>query len=93
MPAWLATVAPHLNVAGLVLTTVAAVLLALYPPRVAQYTQKGERVVQVVTWVSTAQDVTLLRGRVQLWLSRLGPWILALGFVCQVPNALAPLMG
>lgn len=88
MLTWLASIAPALQVAGLVVTTVAAALMGLYPPRVQQYTARGE---PFYSWIDSRQPTKASTGRRQVLLSRLGPWLLAVGFVLQLPSAVLAL--
>ena len=76
--------APWLQFIGLIVNTVAAALMGFYPPRVRQLMPDGST---IVTWVNRADPAKAGGGRRQVLLSRLGPWLLALGFVLQVPSA------
>ena len=81
-------IAWFLNVLGLVLTTVAAVLMYYYPPRnITQYTNEGEAQVQ---WVATATPQGRAKASRQARLSRAAPFLLAAGFVLQLVAALLP---
>lgn len=88
MLTWLASIAPALQVAGLVITTAAAALMGVYPPRVRQYSPDGQA---HVTWVTPVATDMARTGRRQVLLSKVGPWLLAVGFVLQLPSAVLAL--
>ena len=73
-----------LNIVGLATTTVAAVLMSFFPPRVQLYTVKGEGVSQ---WISNAKEEKRHLGLWQARLSKLGPLLLILGFAFQLVAA------
>lgn len=73
-----------LNVAGLIVSTVAAVLMYYFPPRVQLVTEKGE---PVVTWTSNARPEKQSLGKWQARLSKVGPAMLAVGFLMQLTAA------
>lgn len=81
-------IAAYLNVLGLLLTTVAALVMWAFPPRMRYYTDKGE---PVVTWTDVAYPSQVIKGRFQARLSKVGPVLLACGFALQLPNALIAL--
>jgi hypothetical protein len=70
-----------LNVIGLVLATIAAVLMSFFPPRVRLYTEKGESFTQ---WTSDAKEEKRSLGMWQARLSKSGPVLLVVGFVLQL---------
>jgi hypothetical protein len=70
-----------LNVIGLGTNFVAAVLMCFYPPRVAQFTAKGEG---FVTFVSGATEEGKRKGVRQQYLSRSAIGLLGLGFFLQL---------
>lgn len=70
-----------LNVVGLSVSTVAAIVIYYYPPRVQLFTKKGE---PVFTWVANPTPQGVSRGALQSRLSRLSPILLALGFILQL---------
>src|SRR2546422_7432124 len=65
---------------------VAAMLLAFWPPRVPQYTEKGE---PVISWTANPTEGGKRWGKYQLWASYAGPALLFLAFLLQliVPSA------
>ena len=73
-----------LNVAGLIVSTVAAVLMYYFPPRVQLVTEKGE---PVVTWTSNARPEKQSLGKWQARLSKVGPAVLVVGFLMQLTAA------
>lgn len=78
-----------LNVAGLFIGLVAAILMYYFPPRVILYTEKGE---PHVTWTSNATDEGKRRGKHQSRLSKAAPCLLAIAFILQLIAALLPLL-
>ena len=74
-----------LNVLGLSLSTIAAALMYYFPPRTIQYTEKGE---PDVTWIGNATIAGKRIGKWQIRLSRLSPWLLAVGFLMQLVSFL-----
>jgi hypothetical protein len=79
------TLAWWLNVAGLVLNTLAAALMFFFPPMIGQYTEKGEG---VVTWVSSATEEGKRKGVRQRRWSKTALIVLGLGFSLQLMSAL-----
>jgi hypothetical protein len=73
-----------LNVAGLVLNTIAAGLMYYFPPRVQQFTEKGEA---FLTFVSNPKEQKASVGKRQARLTKVGPGLLALGFGLQLVSA------
>ena len=73
-----------LNIAGLVLSTGAALLMYFYPPRIETYTEDGRR---IVDWVGEPTEEGKARGRWQLRLAKFSPLLLALGLSLQIPAA------
>jgi hypothetical protein len=79
MTAW------YLNVSGLVLSTIAAVLMYYFPPRgLVQYTDDGQ---PQVSFVANPVQRGAQVARRQRILSRLSPCLLGLGFVMQLVSA------
>lgn len=74
-----------MNVVGLFISTVAAVLMYYFPPRGVLYSETGE---PVVTWVGDPTEEGMAKGRWQARISRLSPCLLALGFSLQLLAAL-----
>lgn len=73
----------HLNLYGLIVTTLAAVLMIFAPPRVVQYTADGSR---VATWTTGEARRTRL-GRAQDSLWKVAALLLLVGFALQLPSA------
>src|SRR5947208_16296219 len=71
----------RLNVAALVIGLFAAILLALYPPRVPQYTEKGE---PVIAFTANPTEGGKRWGKYQEWASYAGPGLLCLAFFLQL---------
>ena len=69
------------NVAALCCGLLAAILLALWPPRVPQYTEKGE---PVISWTANPTEKGKRWGTYQLWASYAGPALLFLAFLLQL---------
>ena len=76
--------ASYLNVLGLVVTTLAASLMWLYPPRIAYYTEKGAPHIQ---WVNSSLPAKATIGKWQMRLSKTAPVLLCIGFALQLPSA------
>lgn len=76
-----------LNVVGLCVGVCAAVLMYYFPPRVIQYTEKGER--QIV-WTANATEEGKRLGQWQMRLSQIAPWLLALAFLLQLAAVVIP---
>ncbi len=76
-----------LSAAGLLIGLVAAILMACYPPRVMQYTEKGEGHLALVV---EATEEGKRWGKRQWWLSKVAPWLLALAFLLQFITLLLP---
>jgi hypothetical protein len=76
-----------LNVAGLSIATLAAVLMGFYPPRARMFGAKGEEYGQ---WVNNPNPKNVGRGKRQIFLSQSGPWLLAAGFLLQLIAAFLP---
>jgi hypothetical protein len=76
-----------LNVVGLVLNTLAAVVMLIYPPQVSVrlHTPKGEA---VFTLTGNATEEGRRIGRLQQWMSRAGLALLVAGFLCQLIAAI-----
>ena len=74
-----------LNIAALVLSVCAALLMYFYPSRIETYTEDGRR---IVDWVGEPTEEGKARGRWQLRLARFSPLLLALGLLLQLPAAL-----
>jgi hypothetical protein len=70
----------------LVLNTIAAVVMLIYPPQVRRYTAKGEG---VFTLIGNATDEGRRIGHLQQWMSRAGLALLAAGFFCQLIAAIS----
>jgi hypothetical protein len=70
-----------LNVAGLVLTTIAAALMYYFPPRVEQYTDEGAR---EVAFVNSATAEGKVRAKRNQCMSKLAPAMLVVGFLLQL---------
>ena len=73
-----------LNLIGLAITTVAALLMWRYPPRVTYFTENGEVKVQ---WTSNADPAKSKLGVRQVRLSKLALFLLFLGFFLQLSAA------
>ena len=73
--------AVRLNVTALVVGLVAAMLLAFYPPRVPQYTEKGE---PVISFTANPTEGGKRWGKYQEWASYAGPAFLAVAFLLQL---------
>lgn len=73
-----------LTITGLCISSVAALLMALYPPRVLQLDADGRPIVHLIADVKTE---SVFRGRLQRVLSGLGPRLLVLGFALQLVAA------
>jgi hypothetical protein len=65
---------------GLLIGVVAAILMACYPPRIRQYTEKGEG---AVSFVANATEEGKRWGKRQQWLSAVAPRLLGLAFLIQ----------
>ena len=78
------TCAWNLNVAGLIVSTVAAGLMYYFPPRVQLFTEKGE---PIVTLTSNAKQEKQSLGKWQARLSKVAPAMLAAGFLMQLAAA------
>ena len=76
-----------LNVIGLFIGLVAAILMYYCPPRVTQYTENGE---PPINFVGNATGEGKRRGTWQLRLSRVAPCLLAVAFLLQLIAALLP---
>jgi hypothetical protein len=70
-----------LNIVGLVLNVIAAILLAFWPPRVQIYTEKGE---SPINFVGSPTFEGKRKATRQTWLFRLGPCFLGTGFFLQL---------
>jgi len=70
-----------LNVTGLFIGLVAAVLMYYFPARITLYTENGE---PHITWISNTTDEGKRRGKQQMWLSKAAPWLLATSFLLQL---------
>ena len=84
---YILTMALCLNVTGLLIGLLAAVLMFYYPPRIMLYTEKGEA---IITWTSNVTDEGKRQGKRQLWWSKAAPWFLALSFLLQLIALLLP---
>lgn len=78
-----------LNLIGLTLTVVAALLMWYFPPRVASYNENGAQFVQ---WTNAPKPEKVKVGKLHARLARFAPLVLALGFLLQLPSAIAALM-
>ncbi len=78
-----------LNVIGLLISTAAAVLMYYFPPRVLQYTEKGE---PQITFVGNSTEQGKRVGAWQGRWSKVAPALLALGFLLQLFAALIPVL-
>ena len=74
-----------LNVAGLGLTTVAAMLMYFFPPAVISYTAKGEG---AVTFVGNPSEEGKRIGIRQRRYSKAAILLLAIGFALQLVSAM-----
>jgi hypothetical protein len=74
-----------MNVLGLCIGVIAAVLMYYFPPRVIAYTENGA---QVFTWTNEPTPEGKQHAAWQTRVSRAAPWLLALGFVLQLLAAL-----
>lgn len=74
-----------LNVAGLFLSTLGAVLMFFFPPIATQLTDKGE---PLVPWVGAATPNGRRKARLQWWLSRGSVLLLLGGFLLQLGAAI-----
>jgi hypothetical protein len=73
------------NLFGLILNAFGSIVLIQYPPRVAMLSERGE---SSITFVANApQDGDKLGARYTRW-SKVGPALLAIGFVLQIIAAL-----
>ena len=70
-----------LNIIGLAISTAGALLMFYFPPRPLMVTEKGEK---ALTFVSNPDPASAPIGKRQTRLSRLGPAMLALGFIVQM---------
>jgi hypothetical protein len=75
------TIVLFLNIGGLVIGLVAAILMARYPPRVLQITEKGEA---PIAFVANPTEEGKRRGTRQQRLSEAAPWLLAVAFGLQL---------
>lgn len=76
-----------LNIVGLTLSTVAAILMYWFPPSIIQFTDRGERQVQ---WTGPETlEGKKHYARQRCW-SRVSVLLLALGFFLQLLAALLP---
>jgi hypothetical protein len=75
------------NVGGLFLGTLAAVIMAFNPPRVRMFGTKGE---EIGPWANKPDPKNEGRGKRQIFLSKLGPWLLAFGFLLQLIATFLP---
>jgi len=73
-----------LNVIGLSLGALAAVLMWVFPPRVQLYTDKGE---PVVSFIGNATEQGLRRAKWQSMLSKISIPMLVMAFALQLPAA------
>lgn len=71
--------AENLNTAALVVGLVAAVLMAVFPPRVRQYTAQGAPII-----MSTGKPTRKWWGRCQQGFSVAAPLLLGLAFLLQL---------
>ena len=71
--------AHSLNVAGLLIGFLAALLMAVFPPRVRQYTAQGAPI-----WSFTGEPSRKLWGRFQCGISIAAPLLLGLAFLLQL---------
>ena len=77
-----------LNIVGLAFSTVAAVLMYYFPPRITYFTEKGEPYVQ---WTGKASDECKSLGVWQVRMSKTSTILLALGFFFQMLGAIIPI--
>jgi hypothetical protein len=77
-----------LNVIGLVVGIIAALLMFFYPWRGVSYTAKGEAEVK---WLANGAEKNIARGKTQIFLSKAAPWLLALGFMLQLASVFVAL--
>jgi hypothetical protein len=70
-----------LNLIGLLVALVAALLMYYFPPRLLQYTEKGE---PVINWVANPDEKKKAIGRWQMRASKYAPLLLCLGFLIQL---------
>jgi hypothetical protein len=70
-----------LNIIGLVLNVIASGLLAFWPPLGRVFTPEGAG---TITIISNPTAEGRREGVRQVWLRRLGPWLLGVGFFLQL---------
>jgi hypothetical protein len=75
------TFAWWLNIAGLVVGMIAALLMFYFPPRIQAYTEKGEG---SITFVSIPTEAGKRRGKRQVFLAKAAPIVLGLSFALQL---------
>jgi hypothetical protein len=75
------SIASCVNVVALSIGTLAALIMAFYPPRVRVFGAKGEEYGQ---FVNNPNPKNKGRGKRQVFLSQFGPWLLAIAFLLQL---------
>ena len=76
-----------LNLTGLFIGLVAAVLMYYFPPHVTLYTKEGAG---HITLTNNITDDGKRKGKIQSYCSTAAPWLLALSFFLQLIAALLP---
>src|SRR5690348_10915336 len=76
-----------LNIVGLWLGLVGAILMFYFPPRVRLYNGEGR---QIVSWLGDVKTDAAAKGRLQILLSTASPWMLALAFGLQLLSLVWP---
>jgi hypothetical protein len=74
-----------LNLIGLLLALVAALLMYYFPPRLLQYTEKGE---PIVNWFGNPDEKKKTIGRWQMRASKYAPILLSFAFLLQLIGAI-----
>ena len=78
------TMVSFLNISGLLVGFVAAVLMYYFPPRITVYTEEGA---PHVFWIGEATEEGRRKGKHQRGLSKAAPLLLATAFLLQLMAA------
>lgn len=73
-----------LNVLGLIVSTIAAVIMFYYPPRVRAFTEEGS---ENISWINNPKPEYAPRGKRQIYFGKVGPGLLGIGFFLQLSAA------
>jgi hypothetical protein len=84
---WPITLDQLITAVGLLIATVAAILMYYFPARPTLYTVDGQPIVQ---WLANQTPEGKRKGKVQLFLSKFALALLAVGFLVQLVGALLP---